>query len=505
MVWRSLSFALMLPFAAGATAGAAPDLPSPDALRALVAAASGARPVSYEERLRFTTSGAAGTETLLRAGDDFREIDDSGPLHRERGRYHGQDWHQNANGQTVLEQPDPGNGKRDDIVTTVARVTKPIDAFALRALNQVGSGTVTYIDPATDRVVREDRIEPAQTTVFAFDDFRSVDGYTTAWHWTRSDGHPENDGDYRVTSITPRSVAPNEVAIADPRRRLVEFPAGKTSVDLPVHMVGNNFIVRVTIAGRGFDFLLDTGTPNIQLDESVARGLGLTPLRSMSSSDFGGRVTEAAIVIPQAQVGDLRMHDIVALTIPRFPGGEAGTRIVGILGFDFVAELLLRLDYERERATAFDPAGTQLPALAGATTLSIRLRDQLPLTDVTVNGALGERFSVETGSDGALVVGSYFARHFSKAIVDLGAGVGYSTGMVDPGGFIPMQPFQVADLRIGTRRVRSFFALLMTGRVQPEEGNDGSIGNAILRDFTVWLDYPDSQIVLVPNRRARER
>jgi hypothetical protein len=26
-----------------------------------------------------------------------------------------------------------------------------------------------------------------------------------------------------------------------------------------------------------------------------------------------------------------------------------------------------------------------------------------------------------------------------------------------------------------------------------------------LRDFTVWLDYPDSQIVLVPNRRARER
>jgi hypothetical protein len=45
----------------------------------------------------------------------------------------------------------------------------------------------------------------------------------------------------------------------------------------------------------------------------------------------------------------------------------------------------------------------------------------------------------------------------------------------------------------------------MTGRVQPEEGNDGSIGNAILRDFTVWLDYPDSQIVLVPNRRARER
>lgn len=329
MVWRSLSFALMLPFAAGATAGAAPDLPSPDALRALVAAASGARPVSYEERLRFTTSGAAGTETLLRAGDDFREIDDSGPLHRERGRYHGQDWHQNANGQTVLEQPDPGNGKRDDIVTTVARVTKPIDAFALRALNQVGSGTVTYIDPATDRVVREDRIEPAQTTVFTFDDFRSVDGSTTAWHWTRSDGHPENDGDYRVTSITPRSVAPNEVAIADPRRRLVEFPAGKTSVDLPVHMVGNNFIVRVTIAGRGFDFLLDTGTPNIQLDESVARGLGLTPLRSMSSSDFGGRVTEAAIVIPQAQVGDLRMHDIVALTIPRFPGGEAGTRIVG--------------------------------------------------------------------------------------------------------------------------------------------------------------------------------
>ncbi len=473
--------------AVGPAGTAAADVPAADALRAKIAAAAGEQ--AFVETAHRTVSGVEGTATIYRSGADFREVDIDGGLHAEFGRYQHQDWHQNANGQTVLDQPGSEAAATGGFTSSVAVAAAPPHALVLSRLDSGGDGTKEYVDPVTFAVLRREVIAPAETTVFTYDDFRTVDGHTAAWHWTRRDGHAENDADYRVTSFVTRPITGAEIGIPPPRRALVEFPAGKTSVELPVRMIGDGgaFAVHVVIAGRGYDFLLDSGATGIEIDDATAQEVGLRALRT------------STVVVPDMQVGELRMHDVVAQTRPSAAAAPPGANIAGILGFDFIAELHLRLDYENGRATAFS-AAEPLPAGANAIAVEVRLGTQRPLTGASVNGVPGERFVIDTGSAQTLTIFNYFARRHPKAL-----------GVTDRDapqydavrGTLQSDRYDLTSVDIGKLHLRQFEALVVDPKHNNWPGIDGLIGAELLRYFTVWLAYDDSHVVLVPNANYR--
>ncbi|HTJ27533.1 MAG TPA: retropepsin-like aspartic protease, partial [Candidatus Limnocylindria bacterium] len=134
-------------------------------------------------------------------------------------------------------------------------------------------------------------------------------------------------------------VTDDELAIAPPRRMLVTFPAGVHSVVLPTTFQGyqqSRIDVRVTINGRGLDFVLDTGASGITLDATVAKQLGL-PAYDTHSTTTAGRYATARTIVPEMRVGDLTMHDVAVQLIPQ--GWNVGSEVkeVGLLGFDFLA------------------------------------------------------------------------------------------------------------------------------------------------------------------------
>jgi hypothetical protein len=488
-------------FAVAPACAAAADMPSADALRAKIAAAAGPPPAV--EIVRDSVSGLAGTETIYRSGDDFREIDVDGPLHTELGRFQAQDWHQNANGQTVLSQADPGVALADTFTTKVVRVDAPVAAFVLSRLDSAGYGTKEYVDPLTNRVVRREIVTATETTVLAYDDFRTVDGYTAAWHWTRRDGHAENDGDYSVQSMMTRPVASSEIGIPNPRRALVEFPAGTAGVELPVHMIGDRFAVQVMIAGRAFAFLLDSGAPGIAIDAGLAKELGYQTLRTESDASNGTRSRRSTIVVPEIRVGDLHMRDVVAQTRTDLAKLANGERVAGTLGFDFIAELRLRLDYERGTVTAFRTSQPLPLADANAMVVDVRLGSQHPLTSATVNGALGERFVIDTGSSGTLSIYEGFARLHPKVLAEKDYGSYGTSRYYTVGNAIEEDRYQLIAVDIGKLHLKHFETLVPKPAQNGPGDLDGLIGSEVLRYFTVWLDYGDSHVVLVPNAYYR--
>ena len=481
----------------------AAGLPTVDELRAKIATASGTVPPTRYVQTRYTKSGVAGTETSVFSGEDFREDDVYGPLQSAYGRYQDQRWHQTANGQTVLDQPDPGQAVADVYVTTVSRVAVPFDAYVISRLNSAGSGTKEYVDPVTYRIVRRDAVSPTETTVTTYDDFRTVAGFTRAWHWASRDGHAENNEDYTLAAFEARPISPAQIAIADPRRNLVEFPAGITSVDLPVKMVGNKFVVRVVINGRGLDLELDSGASGIVLVDSVVKQLGLTTVSHYSNAENAGRYGGTLAIAPEIHVGKLQMHDVALDTIPSMLEQGDGVAVVGLLGFDFIAELGLQLDYEHGRVTALrldKPLAIDDP---GSIRLDIRLGTQIPLTTVAINRALGERFLIDTGGAGTLLIFDYFARRYPQALVDRGGGNGRQMRYSGVGGAIDIRPYQLDQVRIGSVQFKDFVGYRVMNRKSYEGTMDGIIGAELLRFFTVWLDYADSQIFLVPNSDGR--
>ncbi len=514
MVRRSLCAVLftMSLVASAFPARAADTLPTASEIEAKVRAATGPAIPSYREVVDSTGGGVATRAVTMRSGRDYREDIDDGPLHTARGSFGGQAWRQNENGETILMQadlgeadsgePDLGEADPDATTKTVAPIASPVNGYVISSLDVRGEGVKCYVDGATWHVVRVDSVRLSETTVTTYDDFRTVAGHTTAFHFASSDGHPENDVDSHVSELQPEAVDRSALAVPKSRRILVEFPAGKTTVELPVHVEQGRFVVRVDVGSRGLDFILDSGASGIVMDDEIIKQLGLPVVRSESNGVNAGRFRQLTAIVPSMRVGELTMRDVVVASVPSVGERElfGAYRPVGLLGFDFIDGVALKLDYLHETATAYEPAAFQPPASAKGFRTDLRLGTGLPLVAVTVNGAVGERFLLDTGGLGSLLIFDYFARRNEAAMVDEGDGA-----KVDPqhfagvGGEFDVKAYQLKEVLFGTVPFRDYLAFAVQSRGAYDGDLDGTVGPTFFHLFDVYFDYTNSRAYFVPN------
>jgi len=487
------------------SATVADELPTPEQVEAHIFVAEGPAIASYREVDETQAFGLVLRRVEVRNGSDFRIDSDEGAIHTANGSLAGQKWRQNANGQTILEQPGPGLVRPETRVASVVRITTPVDGYLLSSLDARGLGTKRYVEAATWRVVREDVVSATETQVSTFDDFRTIAGHTEAFHRKTSDGHVENDSETRIVELTPAKIAAAQLAIPAPRRALVEFPAGKTMVDLPVRLDHGYFFVRVDVGGRGLDFILDSGASGIAINESLAKELHLTEFGTSSNAANAGRFRQSTAIVPLMKVGELTMRDVAVGTIPFDMHSNTGDyRAVGLLGFDFIGAVALKLDYHNARATAYDPATFTAPDESHGFDLDVRVGSGGPLTSITVNGAVAENFLIDTGAFGGIVFTDRFVRRNPKALVDEGGGVRMPPVIVKGvGGDVETRAYQLKEVRIGSTVFRDFVAYsLQSPQAYEASGFDGTIGSEFLRLFDVYFDYSESKVYLIFNADA---
>jgi predicted aspartyl protease len=466
--------------------------------------AAGKRPAVERVIANFTNDGLTGQNVTVVSGKDRRTDSTLGPFKTAEGTFHGQRWQQNENGETVLVAPEPVEATGDPTTTKVTHVSQPFEAYVIAKLNVRGSGTKDYVDPATWRIVRHDIVRPTGTRTIAYDDFRTTAGYTRPWHSTHRDGHPENDEEFRIQSIDGSAVSDAQLAIPPNRRTLVEFPAGISSVSLPVRLSHGKFIVRVNVGGRGLDFILDTGASGIVIDRDIAGQLGLQEYGSYSSAVNAGRFTGTSVVVPTMKVGPLTMHDVVVSTTPHVGIDDPGEyKVVGLLGFDFIDAVALKLDYESGSITAMTPEAFQAPTDPYTIDLDVRLGTYRPATSVVVNGELGERFVLDTGGVGGLMIFDYFQRRYPDAMVDEGSIRNTTLTFHGVGGGFDAKPYKLRAIKIGQVTFTDFVAWAVASPASYSGNEDGLIGAGLLELFTVYTDYADGKMYLAPNALGR--
>src|ERR1700694_3677387 len=128
MVCRAAVLVCLFSLALSATALDG-DVPDAGALRAKLAAAAGDPATNYQETITYTNVSYSGTRHTYRRGEDRREVDDRGPIHSESGVAHGEHWHQDDNGHTVIELPDRTPPGIEPTTTTVTRGRATLDAY----------------------------------------------------------------------------------------------------------------------------------------------------------------------------------------------------------------------------------------------------------------------------------------------------------------------------------------------------------------------------------------
>jgi len=484
-------------------------------------AAKHANSISGTMRITYAIrdGGLEGTEREIWNGDDYRFDTKVGPFITAEGLYQGQRWITNENGYTLLkrgihqraeanvralEKPDPG-----DDVRMLGRLRAPADVFVVRVAPPDGREERRFYETSTLRLVRRETAYLDRLVVSTYDDYRTQGGITTAYRTTVSDGHPENDAVWKIEDLEIGApVLDAELAVPGSRRLPVTMPAGTATVRLPARVdPWGRVIVRVTVNGRGLDFQLDSGAAGIVLDRDVAKQLGLRTYGRWSST-VAGTFTSSRSIVPKAEVGSIVMNDLVVDTLPFSFENDERTRVVGLLGFDFIAGCVVKVDYEHGTVDAIDSAGFTPPP--DAIVLDAVLDDQVPLVGMTLNKTPGEHFVLDTGADNIVVFSGFAAKHPAavednspKKILSRLFNLIQASGV---GGTLKMRPVAIAEMQLANVHYPDYLAFVLAGDQPAFEGEDldGLIGADALRAFDVYLDYASSRVVLVPNAQTRK-
>jgi hypothetical protein len=262
--------------------------------------------------------------------------------------------------------------------------------------------------------------------------------------------------------------------------------------DLPFDFLHNQIVLQVTIRGTGpYNFVLDTGTHASTIDLGLARRLRL-PLA-------GGQAT----MLDDVRVGGLAVEKLpaVALDLSKV-SAQLGRPLHGVLGHNFLASQVTRIDYFRRRIR-FSAELPFPPAAATPDTpnrisfpMQFRAGSILPvLEDCYVNGTK-IAITLDTGSSLGLIL-------FPKAIRLLGLEDLARTGIrMDAAGYqgeARLTKGWVRSMKLRTIDLGAMEVAYVRGGYgdnEDVERRGGNLGNAVLQDFVLTLDYRDGVVLL---------
>ncbi len=207
-------------------AAAAPDAALPDAqtLRARMAAAAGEPNLNYRETIVGNGNDGRVIRTHYRRAHDELTRVTRGPIHFSYGTERGVDWHQNANGITVLDRPEAPSAGALKTVSIVKRVSTPFDAYVVSELDAGGYGVREYVDPRTYLVMRSDAIGRAGTTTTTNTAFARFGTQVLPAAWRVEDRAFDDDTAYTRTRFVVGRTNVADIARPPARRTCASAP-----------------------------------------------------------------------------------------------------------------------------------------------------------------------------------------------------------------------------------------------------------------------------------------
>jgi predicted aspartyl protease len=276
---------------------------------------------------------------------------------------------------------------------------------------------------------------------------------------------------------------------------------GKVQAEIPFEFVHNQIVVEVKVGGKGpFKMLVDTNTDPSAIDIATARELGLAVGDKGAPVSGGG--TEANIAhltrLPSVELGSLVVKDVAAATVNLSKISERiGGPIGGILGFSFLRDRIIQIDYPNSKLRFF--AESPYPRIQfSANTVSTiafpfkREDGEVMIDSVYVNNEK-MRAALDTGSSS-----SFNLTPEAVAILKLEeqAQAGESSTSVGYNGEYESKEGILKSVRLGRISVESVRAEFWL----PKTGHDNkkfqvNIGNGFFQDFVMTFDFKNKIVV----------
>ena len=152
----------------------------------------------------------------------------------------------------------------------------------------------------------------------------------------------------------------NEMRLDDPKRfELAGTSSAVTEVAMRLASPAKPLIlIDVYANGRGpFQFAIDTGTSTTAITPELAQQLGVASSPIGPATTGGAQVEVSAGVLPSFQVGGARIDQMPVVVADFFTmlSKAAGAKLDGIVGYNFLRNYKVALDYPNETLSLFTP------------------------------------------------------------------------------------------------------------------------------------------------------
>lgn len=266
--------------------------------------------------------------------------------------------------------------------------------------------------------------------------------------------------------------------------------------EVPFDLIENHIYLPVTVAGTEREWILDTGAGGSVIDEAYAREFGLAQAEGEALAvGASGAVTAAFVKVPELAVAGIELGDraMVALDIAALLRSRAGTEPGGILGYDFLARYVTRIDYAQRTISFIEPDRFEYQGPGSETPM--RLEANIPAVRLTVEDSIVGWWRLDTGAS--------FPSFHGPSVVEFGLAdrTGVETVAGGVGGASRSNLVRFDRIELAGHVIKDpiiAVPLEATRGALASPGFVGTLGASVLRNFVVYLDYPGRRVILEP-------
>lgn len=278
--------------------------------------------------------------------------------------------------------------------------------------------------------------------------------------------------------------------------------------DVSFKLINNLIVFPLEINGQKLSFILDTGVNKTILFSANNDSLKLKSTQKVFIHGLGaGEPLEALRSrnnhFKIAEINGYE-QELYVITDDAFQlSSKMGTTIHGIIGFDLLKDVVVRVNYSSERLTFYKPITYKEPRCRSCEKLPITFDKNKPFINASVkldssNIPITVKMLVDSGGSDALWLFEGTGKNIktpSKFFIDI-LGEGLS-------GTIYGKRSRIRSLSIGKYEMpeptASFLDTLSTLNARRYRERNGSIGGEVLKRFKVWIDYPNNKLMLKKN------
>jgi PDZ domain/Aspartyl protease len=345
-----------------------------------------------------------------------------------------------------------------------------------------------WINTETKLIERLVEREAHTTRTELYSDIRDVSGVKIPFRVRASRGESRHD-EFVTVELMEFNAPLTGVRFAQPEppRPDFAFPSGRAQAELPFELANGHLFVKVMLNGKGpYRMLFDSASSSVLLPKTAA---------ALEIAPAGGKRMDMSVVrVDRVDMGGvvLERQSFATADIEEFLRRIEGmSDIAGVIGFEVMKRLPVKLDYERSRATLYDPAKFKYGG-SGAR-IPVEVRGQQAIVRGSVDGDAG-LFLVNTGNRGSLTLAQSFVddhnlreRYGSKLEAVYGASLA---------GPMRATLARVRTLTLGDVVIKDPLTMLSLADAGALAERDvaGSVGNGILTRFAVTFDLPGGSL-----------